>query len=144
MRPQLARTFAVAVVALLVSSCTSASAPNPSASPTAFSSVVPLSHAPISVVYVLPYPEGPPAYFCPHPERMTGVSTCLRLYRSGITAALGSPVAWPEPTPSDDCQTGWTMKVILADRTRLVYGPCEQPSSIVALRDALLQDAAPT
>jgi hypothetical protein len=35
------------------------------------------------------------------------------------------------------------MKVIFVDRTRLMYGPCEQPSSIVALRDALLQDAAP-
>jgi hypothetical protein len=70
---------------------------------------------------------------------MPGLSTCQRLVRSRITDALGSPVAWPAPTSSNDCQTGWTMKVILVDRTRLVYGPCEQPSGIVALRDALLQ-----
>ena len=138
------RTFAVVVVALSVNSCTSASEPISSASPTAFSSVVPLSHARISVLWLLPYPEGPPAYFCPHPERMTGISTCQRLPRSDITDALGSPVFWPAPIPSNDCQTGWTMKVIFVDRTRLVYGPCEQPSDIVALRDALLQASAPT
>jgi len=142
-RNQLVGTLAAIVVALFAGSCTSASEPNPSASPTAFSSVIPLSHARISVLYLLPYPEGPPAYFCPHPERMIGVSTCLRLTRSDITDALGSPVAWPAPTPSNDCQAGWTMKVIFVDRTRLVYGPCEQPSSIVALRDALLQHGAP-
>jgi hypothetical protein len=73
---------------------------------------------------------------------MIGVSTCQRLPGSTITDALGSPIAWPAPTRSNDCQTGWILKVIFVDRTRLVYGPCEQPSSIVALRDALLQESA--
>ncbi len=132
------------VVALLAGSCTSASEPISSTSPTSFPSVVQLSHARISALWLLPYPEGPPAYFCPHPERMAGVSTCLRLTRSDITDALGSPVDWSAPTPSNDCQTGWTMKVIFVDRTRLLYGPCEQPSSIVALRDALLQHPTPS
>ncbi len=143
LRTQLVRTLVAVVVALLIGSCTSASEPISSASPSGSSSVVPLSQARISGLWLFPYPEGPPAYFCPHPERMIGVSTCLRLTRSDITDALGSPVAWPAPAPSSDCQTGWTMKVVFVDRTRLVYGPCEQPSSIVALRDALLQHAAP-
>lgn len=38
---------------------------------------------------------------------------------------------------------GWTMKVIFLDHTRLLYGPCEHPSSIDALRVALFQDAGP-
>ena len=119
--------------------CTSASEPITSASPTASSSAALLSHGPISALYLWPYPEGPPGYFCPHPERRIGVSTCLPLPRSALTAALGSPVAWPAHTPSKGCEMGWTMKVLFVDRTRLVYGPCEHPSSIVALRDALLQ-----
>lgn len=88
MRKQFVGTLVAIVVALVAGSCTSASEPNPSASPTAFS-VISLSHARISVLYLLPYLEGPPAYFCPHPERMIGVSTCLRLTRSDITDTLG-------------------------------------------------------
>jgi hypothetical protein len=38
---------------------------------------------------------------------------------------------------------GWRIKVVFLDRTQVVYGPYEQPPSIVALRDALVQDAAP-
>jgi hypothetical protein len=141
-RTQLARTLIAAVVALMAGSCTSASEPISSASPTAAPSAGPLSHGRISVLYLLPYPEGPPAYFCPHPEQWPG-NPCPGLSRSDVTAALGAPVAWPAPKPSNLCSTGWIMKVIFVDRTRLVYGPCEQPSSIVALHDALLQDAGP-
>lgn len=139
----LAGALVAVVLALASGSCTGASEQISSASPTAFASVVPLSHARISALYLFPYPEGPPAYFCPHPEQMIGVSTCLRLYRSQITDALGAPAPWPSPLLSkNDCQTGWTMKVIFVDRTRLVYGPCEHPSSVVSLHDALLQGAA--
>jgi hypothetical protein len=136
------RMVLAAVFVVVAGSCTGAPAPDQSASPV-FSSVVPLSHARISALWLLPYPEGPSAYFCPHPERMTGISTCLRLSRAAVTGVLGSPVAWPASTPSHDCETGWTMKVIFVDGARLVYGPCDQPSSIIALRDALLQAAAP-
>ena len=140
------RMLAAAVVVLAIGSCTSASEPTPAASPTVFSSVTPAPHARISALYLLPYPEGPPGYFCPHPEARIGISTCLRLVMSDVTGALGNPVVWPAPTPSQDCQTsnGWSMKVLFVDRTRLVYGPCEQPPSIVALRDAILQEPAPT
>jgi hypothetical protein len=105
--------------------------------------VVSGSSAPISALWLLPYPEGTSgAFFCPDPKQLNGVLECQPLSMSTITAALGEPVSWPSPTVSKDCQTGWIMKVILVDRTRLVYGPCEHPSSIVALRDALVEESA--
>src|SRR3954471_2837788 len=135
------RRVALGLLLLVAVACTSASEPITSASPTAFSSVVPLSNARISALWLFPYPEGPPADFCPHPEQRTGISSCLRLYRSDITDALGKPVAWPAPTRSSGCQVGWTMKVIFVDHTRLLYGPCEHPPGIDALRVALIEDA---
>src|SRR3954451_24571394 len=115
------RLFIGGVVAtamtVLAASCTSGSEPNQSGSATVFSSVLPVSNGPISALWLMPYPEGPPGYFCPHPERMIGVTTCRALSRSALTASLGEPVAWPESTPSHDCETGWTMKVIFRDRT---------------------------
>ncbi len=128
---------------LVAVACTAASEPISTASPTASSSVVSLSHARISALWLFPYPEGPPGYFCPHPEQRIGISMCLRLDRSDVTGALGNPVAWPAPTPSNNCQMGWTMKVIFVDHTRLLYGPCEHPPSIDALRVALVQDSGP-
>src|SRR3954471_5116797 len=93
------RRVALGLLLLVAVACTSAWEPITSASPTASSSVVPLSHARISALWLFPYPEGPPGFFCPHPERMVGADTCKRLPRSTLTAALGSPVAWPAPTP---------------------------------------------
>jgi len=136
-RPALGLSLLVAVA------CTSAAERTTSAPPTAFSSVPPISRARISALYLEPYPEGPPGYFCPHPEQRIGISTCVRLDMSDVTDALGNPAAWPAPTQSDDCQMGWTMKVIFVDHTRLLYGPCEHPPSIDALRVALVQDFAP-
>jgi hypothetical protein len=137
------RILLVAVVAVIAGSCTSATGSITSATSTAFPSAGPLSHARISALWLFPYPEGPPGYFCPHPEQRIGISTCLRLHRSDVTGALGKPLAWPAPTPSNQCQMGWTMKVIFVDHTRLLYGPCEHPPSIDALRVALFQDAGP-
>jgi hypothetical protein len=141
-RTRLVPAAVAALVSVLAGSCTTAPAPVPPASTKAFPSIVPSSRARIAALWLFPYPEGPPQYFCPHPKQMIGISTCVRLYRSWITDALGDPVAWPASTPSTDCESRWTMKVILADRTRLLYGPCEQAAGIVSLRDALVQAAA--
>jgi hypothetical protein len=92
-------------------------------------------------LWLIPYPEGPEALFCPHPEARTGVA-CLRLPKAKVIAALGSPVAWPAPTRSHDCDMGWTMKVTFTDRKPIVYGPCEHPESIDVLRLSLFQKPA--
>jgi hypothetical protein len=129
-----------AVAALSTGSCTDSG-------PTEFKSPPPTSNPAasgrISALWITPYPEGPEAYFCPHPEQRIGISTCQRLSWSSITAALGGPAMWPSSTPSQTCSsdTGWIMKVNFVDHTHLVYGPCEHPPNIESLKDALVGPA---
>jgi len=137
-RPHPVRTLAAtAVIMLVAASCTGASQSN-SASPVV-TPVVPVSQGRISNLWLTPYPEGPQALFCPHPEARIGDYDCLRLPIAKVTAALGSPVLWPASTRSHDCDMGYTMRVTFTNAKPVVYGPCEHPASIEALRVSLFQ-----
>ena len=102
--------------------------------------VMPLPPAKLALA---PYPVAAETLlFCPHPELEIGPGCSLQLTDSAIYDVLGSD-AWPAPTPSTDCAApGWVLKVNFLDRTHLTYGPCTHPSSIIQLREWLLEHFA--